>query len=641
MMAAYAAAKEGARVTLLEKNEKLGKKLFITGKGRCNVCNAAKEMETLFQNVCTNRKFLYGAFYHFDNAAVMDFFEAAGCRLKVERGERVFPVTDHSSDVIAALKRVLEQSGVAVRLQTRVEEICEKNGVFYGCRLKNGETVKGDACILCTGGVSYPGTGSTGDGYVFAKELGHQVVEPLPALVPLETCEAWPGDLMGLSLKNVALRLTRGRKTLYEGFGEMLFTHFGVSGPLVLSASSFLREHGRAADKKDKKGRGDGGACDAETKLWIDLKPALTVEQLEKRLERDFEENRAKQFKNSLGGLFPARLIPVMVSLSGLDPEKKVAEISIKQRRQFAEKMKAVPLTVKKTRDFAEAIITQGGINVKEVNPSTMESKRISGLYFAGEVLDLDALTGGFNLQIAWSTGHLAGESAAKEERRKKMSYNIAVDGPAGAGKSTIAKLVAKEKGIVYVDTGAMYRAMALYMLRENVDPTDEARIIEKCKEADVTLGHEDGQQVVYLNGENVNGLIRREEVGNMASAISVIGEVRRNLVEKQQALAAKQDCIMDGRDIGTCVLPNADLKIYLTASSLVRAKRRYDELIAKGQEADLTQIQKDIEERDYRDMHREISPLKQADDAILVDTSDMTIAEVIDKILTLSAPSK
>ncbi len=215
------------------------------------------------------------------------------------------------------------------------------------------------------------------------------------------------------------------------------------------------------------------------------------------------------------------------------------------------------------------------------------------------------------------------------------MSYNIAVDGPAGAGKSTIAKLVAKKMGIVYVDTGAMYRAMALYMLRGNVDPSDEEKIIEKCKEVDVTLGHEDGQQVVYLNGENVNGLIRREEVGNMASAISVIGEVRKNLVAKQQKLAAVTDCIMDGRDIGTCVLPGADLKIYLTASSEVRAKRRYDELTAKGQECDLEKIRRDIEERDYRDMHREVSPLKQAEDAVLVDSSHMTIDEVAEKILS------
>ena len=672
MMAAYAAAKEGARVTLIEKNEKLGKKLFITGKGRCNVCNAAKDMETLFQNVCTNQKFLYSAFYGFDNAAVMELFEKAECPLKIERGDRVFPVSDHSSDVIAAMKRLLDKVRVKVRLNEAVEEIIAKDGRLEAVRLRGGETIMGDACILCTGGVSYPSTGSTGDGYAFAKELGHEVTATRPALVPLETVETWPEEVMGLSLKNVGLCMTRGKKTLYEGFGEMMFTHFGVTGPLVLSASSFYY---MGSGKKEKAKKNQGGADQGmavkgetsgeKTLLSIDLKPALDAQQLDRRLLREFEEHKAKQFRNALGALFPSKLIPVMIRLSGIDPDKKISEISKEERLSFGHLIKHLPLTVKGTRGFVEAIITQGGISVKQVNPSTMESKLVSGIYFAGEVLDLDALTGGFNLQIAWSTGYLAGTSAAKAEPPKiefpkpqskenalnqaeekpktlkgdqKMSYNIAVDGPAGAGKSTIAKLVAKEKGIIYVDTGAMYRAIALYMLRENVDPKDTKAIIERCADANVTLGHEDGQQVVYLNGENVNGLIRTEAVGIMASTISVIAEVRAKLVEKQQALAKTTDLIMDGRDIGTVVLPNADLKIYLTASSEVRAKRRYDELVAKGQECDLAQIKADIEDRDYRDMHREISPLKQADDAILVDTSYMTIDEVVDKILSLAS---
>ena len=671
MMAAYAAAMEGARVTLLEKNEKLGKKLFITGKGRCNVCNAAKDIETLFENVCTNKKFLYSAFYGFDNFAMMELLEKGGCRLKVERGDRVFPVSDHSSDVIAAMKRLLDRAGVRVRLHATVKEILEKDGCFESVILQSGERITGDTCILCTGGVSYPTTGSTGDGYVFAERLGHELTQRHPALVPLETKETWPEEVMGLSLKNVSLKMTRGKKTLYEGFGEMMFTHFGVTGPLVLSASSFYfggEKKEKNPQKKNGKELADAALGEAkreETRLWIDLKPALDEEQLDRRLLREFEENKAKQFKNALGALFPSKLIPIMIRLSGIDPEKKVSEIGKEERMSFGRLIKSLPLTVKGTRDFAEAIITQGGVSVKQVNPSTMESKLINGLYFAGEVLDLDALTGGFNLQIAWSTGWLAGKSAAeatKEAKKEKteeviqengssnsvgngkdqrkdqtMSYTIAIDGPAGAGKSTIAKLVAKEKGLIYVDTGAMYRAMALYMLRNQVDPEDKDTIIQKCAEANVTLGHEDGQQVVYLNGENVNGLIRTEEVGNMASTISVIGEVRSKLVEKQQALAKTTDLIMDGRDIGTCVLPNANLKIYLTASSEVRAKRRYDELIAKGQECDLMQIQKDIEERDYRDMHRDISPLKQADDAILVDTSYLTIEEVVAQILSLA----
>lgn len=414
MMAAYAASINGARVTLLEKNEKLGKKLFITGKGRCNVCNAADDVETLFQNVCTNGKFLYSAFYQFDNKAVMDLFEKAGCRLKIERGDRVFPVSDHSSDVIAAMKRLLDRAGVKVVLNAPVNGIADKDGEFDHVMLKKDGTFSGDACIVCTGGVSYPSTGSTGDGYVFAETFGHQLTKRRPALVPLETVEAWPRDVMGLSLKNVSLKMVRNKKVLYEGFGEMMFTHFGVTGPLVLSASSFYWEKGKEKAGHKKQERSDQE--ESATMLYVDLKPALDAEQLDRRLQRDFEENRTKQFKNSLGKLLPAKLIPIMVGLSGIDPDKKSAEISSGERKRFGEVMKAVPLTVKGTRDFAEAIITQGGVDVKQVNPSTMESKLVSGLYFAGEVLDLDALTGGFNLQIAWSTGYLAGLHAAMGE---------------------------------------------------------------------------------------------------------------------------------------------------------------------------------------------------------------------------------
>ena len=400
MMAAYSAAIRGAKVILLEKNEKLGKKLFITGKGRCNVCNAAEDTEELFRNVCTNRKFLYSAFYRWGNRAVMDLLEQAGCPLKIERGERVFPVSDHSSDVIAALTRLLKKSGVEIRLNTCVKELILSDGCFRGVLLQDGKKLFSDAGIICTGGVSYPTTGSTGDGYRFAKECGHSVTEVYPALVPLETKESWPADAMGLSLKNVSLRMIRGKKVLFEGFGEMMFTHFGITGPLVLSASSFYHQ------KK----------ADGETKVYINLKPALDEQQLDKRLIREFEENKSKQFRNALGQLFPSKLIPVMVQLSGIDPEKRCAGIGKEERKAFAQLIRELPLTIKGTRDFKEAIITQGGVGVKQINPSTMESKLVSGLYFAGEVLDLDAMTGGFNLQIAWSTGYLAGENAAEVE---------------------------------------------------------------------------------------------------------------------------------------------------------------------------------------------------------------------------------
>lgn len=395
MMAAVAAAQKGDKVCLMEKNEKLGKKLFITGKGRCNVTNAA-DMDTLFANICTNEKFLYSALYQYDNQAVMEFFEQAGCPLKVERGDRVFPVSDHSSDIISALHRELKRAGVEIMLHTEVKELLlSEDSRITGVKLTGGRSVSADSVIVCTGGISYQSTGSTGDGYRFARETGHRIEECRPSLVPLEVSETWCGELMGLSLRNVGVRMVSGKKEIYSGFGEMLFTHFGVSGPLILSASSYYA-----------KSKQDG------VKLFIDLKPALSQEQLDKRLLRDFDENKNRQFKNALGGLFPARLIPVMTELSGIHPDKKVNEITREERRSFAELIKNLPLTVTGTRSFAEAIITQGGVSVKDVNPSTMESRKVSGLYFAGEVLDLDAMTGGFNLQIAWSTGHLAGVNA-------------------------------------------------------------------------------------------------------------------------------------------------------------------------------------------------------------------------------------
>lgn len=419
MMAAVAAATQGnavggRKVTLIEKNEKLGKKLFITGKGRCNVTSAA-DMEVLFANVCTNEKFLYSAFYQYDNHSVMEFLEKAGCPLKIERGDRVFPVSDHSSDVIAAFNRELKRLGVEILLNTEVKRLLTKdfipetgdtedetgkkkadkfNAVVVGVELSNHKKLEADRVIVCTGGISYASTGSTGDGYRFAEETGHRMVECKPSLVPLETAEGWCRDVMGLSLRNVGLRIQNGKKELYNGFGEMLFTHFGVSGPLVLSASAFYA--------KQKKG---------DVSLCIDLKPALNEEQLDKRLLRNFEESKNKQFKNALNGLFPTKLIPIMIQLSGIDPDKKVNEITREERKQFVSLIKNLPLTVTGTRPFAEAIITQGGVSVKDINPSTMESKKVKGLYFAGEVLDLDAMTGGFNLQIAWSTGHLAGEN--------------------------------------------------------------------------------------------------------------------------------------------------------------------------------------------------------------------------------------
>ena len=396
MFAAIAAAENGHKVTLLEKNEKLGKKLYITGKGRCNITNAS-DMEVLFANVMTNAKFLYSAFYAYDNQRVIDFFEKNGLATKVERGNRVFPVSDHSSDVIATLAKVLRQKGVEVCLHTQVKEIlteaCGEETKVSGVLLANGKRMSADDVIVATGGFSYQTTGSTGDGYRFAKALGHEVTDIYPSLVPFEAKEDYVKEMQGLSLRNVQVRIYQKKKLLYDEFGEMLFTHFGVSGPLMLSASALLKPK----------------QTSQELQMEIDLKPALTVEQLDKRVLHDFEEAKNKQFKNSIGKLFPAKMIPAILELSGIDPDKKVNEITKEERAGFIRLIKAFPVTLTGLRSFKEAIITKGGIKVKEVNPSTMESKLVRHLYFCGEVLDLDALTGGYNLQIAWSTGYLAG----------------------------------------------------------------------------------------------------------------------------------------------------------------------------------------------------------------------------------------
>lgn len=396
MMAACMAAIEGAQVTLLEKNEKTGKKIYITGKGRCNLTNACQREEFL-ENVITNPKFLYSAFAQLDNQAVMNFFEKAGCRLKTERGDRVFPVSDHSSDVIAALNGELKKNRVQVMLHTEVSELLLEEGSVKGVLLSDGKKLHADAVIIATGGRSYESTGSTGDGYRFAKQAGHTIKDLRPSLVPFVVKEEWCKKLQGLSLKNVAVTLKKEKKKIYEGFGEMLFTHFGVSGPLILSASSFYTA----------KYNGQ------EVLLTIDLKPAMDREQLDKRILRDFEENAGKQFKNALDKLLPAKLIPVMIELSGIDPHKKTSEVTKKERSRLVELFKELKLTVNGCRGYGEAIITGGGVNVKEIDPKTMGSRLVNGLYFAGEVMDVDALTGGFNLQIAWSTGALAGKSAA------------------------------------------------------------------------------------------------------------------------------------------------------------------------------------------------------------------------------------
>lgn len=395
MFASIAAAENGNQVEVFEKNEKLGKKLFITGKGRCNLTNAC-DMEELFDSVCTNPKFLYSAFYGCTNQDVMDFFEREGLSIKTERGGRVFPVSDHSSDVINCLSRTMKGLGVKVHYNSTVKEVLRDDQGVTGLVLEDNTKVEADAVIVATGGFSYQSTGSTGDGYRFARELGIKVTELLPSLVPMNIREESAPRLQGLSLRNVRASIYDGKKLLYSDLGEMMFTHFGVTGPLILTASSQV---GRQLKKK------------GELTLSIDLKPALSHEQLDKRVLRDFEEGINKQFKNVITGLFPAKLTPVILELSRIPQEKKVNEISKGERTYFVNLIKDFRLTITGLRDYNEAIITKGGVSVKEVNPSTMESKQVPGLYFVGEVLDLDGVTGGFNLQIAWSTAYAAGKN--------------------------------------------------------------------------------------------------------------------------------------------------------------------------------------------------------------------------------------
>ncbi len=387
MMSSIFAARAGMKVHIYEKNEKLGKKLYITGKGRCNLTNAC-EAEELAAGVKSNPKFLYSAFHGFSNRDVMEFFEKEGLRLKTERGGRVFPLSDRSADVLDTLKRAMEGSGVQVHLNTEVKGIRKEGGRF----LLESAGAKGDAVFdkvfVATGGLSYGSTGSTGDGYRFAEAFGLRVADTCPSLVPFNIREGFAKELQGLSLRNVSIRILDGKKVLFEDFGELLFTHFGVSGPLVLTASSICARQVR----------------EKELKLLLDLKPALTEEQLDARILREFEGAKNRQFKNLLPAFFPSKLVPVMERLSGIAPEKRVHEVTKKERGNFLRSMKELELTITGLRGYNEAIITKGGVSVKEIDPATMESKKVPGLYFIGEVLDLDGVTGGFNLQIAWST---------------------------------------------------------------------------------------------------------------------------------------------------------------------------------------------------------------------------------------------
>ena len=396
MMAAIFAADAGAQVTLLERNEKLGKKIYITGKGRCNVTNDCTQEEFLRQ-VPRNPRFLYSALSRFDPQDMMALLEDNGCPVQVQRGQRVYPQTEKASDVTRTLARMMERRSVQVRLNSRVQALRRTEDAVTGVVLESGEMLDAGAVILATGGASYPMTGSTGDGYALAASAGHTLIPREAVLSALETAEAWPRDLQGLALKNVRLTLKNGKKTLYTELGEMLFTHFGISGPLVLEMSCHLPEQL------------------SDARVTLDLKPGLTPEQLDARLQRDFTAQPRKQLQNVLPGLLPLRLSALFPALAGVPADRVCGQITRAEREKLCQTLKALPMTLSARRPLAEAIVTRGGVTVREVQPATMESKLCPGLYFAGELLDVDAHTGGFNLQIAFSTGALAGASAAEK----------------------------------------------------------------------------------------------------------------------------------------------------------------------------------------------------------------------------------
>lgn len=394
LMAAYSAAKNGGTATVLEKMPDIGRKILITGKGRCNITNSA-DIKTIIKNIPGNGAFLYSALSAFDNNDVVSFMNEYGVKTKVERGNRVFPVSDKARDVVAAFAKALARVGATVITGTTVKKIRVAENKVVGVVTEKGHEYNADAIIVATGGASYPGTGSSGDGYRIAKELGHTVTPLKPSLVPLEVAEEWVQDLQGLSLRNITASVIFEGKKVAEEFGEMLFTHYGLSGPIILSLSKKVAELLNNHNK--------------EVMVSINLKPALSLEILDQRIQRDFEKFSRKQFKNALSDLLPAKLIETFIDLSFIDPEKPVNQITKKERQRMIELLTDLRLTITKTRPISEAIVTAGGVNIKEINPKTMESKLINGLYFAGEVIDIDGFTGGYNLQAAFATGYVAG----------------------------------------------------------------------------------------------------------------------------------------------------------------------------------------------------------------------------------------
>ena len=619
MTAAGTAASCGADVTVFEKNRVPGKKLAITGKGRCNVINNCTVPEFL-ENVPRNPKFLYTAVSGFTPADIMDFFEGLGVRLKTERGRRVFPCSDRAGEIVDALYRYSESAGASFVFD-KVRSI-ERTGEGFDIGLSDGGRERFDRVILATGGLSYPLTGSDGDGYAFAGRLGHGLIEPRGSLVPLEADRDICRPLMGLTLKNIVFSVAddKGRE-VYSEFGEMLFTHFGISGPVVLSASAHMDFS-----------KGSGYTAK------IDLKPALDIKTLDRRILSDFSKYANRDASNALDDLLPKKLILPMLSLCGIDPHKKVNLITKEERRRLLENLKCLSIRILGARPVREAVITSGGIPVKEIDPKTMQSRLVPGLYFAGEIIDCDGYTGGYNLGIAFSTARLAGKSAAgssaagknslsgtrQDKKGKRKTMKIAIDGPGGAGKSYLAKQIAKRLGIIYVDTGALYRTVGLAVKRAGIDPHDTEGVLSLLGTFSIEMEHNENGQSVLLNGEDVGGLIRTQEISMYASAVSAIPKVREYLFSAQREIAEKNSVVMDGRDIGTVILPDADVKIFLTASPETRARRRFLELKEKGSDVTYEQVLSEMTERDRNDSTRAVAPAVAAEDAVVLDNTDL-----------------
>ena len=616
LLAAVTAADHGAKVLLFEKMDKVGLKMGITGKGRCNLTNNAPIMDFIAMTP-GNGRFLFSAYKRFNNMDFLSLFHTMGLVTKVERGGRIFPASDDAQEVRHLFMRLLHEKQVDVHLSEPVLHIQTKKGCAAGVVTGKG-TYEADAVILATGGKSYPRTGSTGDGYRLAGELGHTVTKIRPALIPLVCAEPYCRELQGLSLKNVTLALVAGGRRKSEAFGEMIFTHFGISGPIVLTQSDVVT-------------------------LWlsqgyqvtgyIDLKPALTEEVLDQRILRDLQKFRLKQMGNALSELLPRRLIDAVMKLADIPAEIPAAALKKAQRIHLRQTIKKLPLTITKARPIEEAIVTAGGISTKEVNSSTMESKIVRGLYLAGEVLDVHAFTGGYNLQAAFSMGRMAALSAAGDKTQMRK-LAIAIDGPAGAGKSSVAKILAANMGYAYLDTGAMYRAVTYEVLRREL--TEEKDIVALAAGMDMTVKPEADAMHVVVNGHDVTDYIRTPEVSARVSAVSALAGVRAAMVGIQRRQAAKGGIVLDGRDIGTTVLPHADVKIFLTASVHTRALRRFKEMTEKNPGMTLEEVEKDIRKRDWQDSHREVSPLKQAEDAVLLDNSRLTLEETAKAIMEI-----